>query len=76
MQERDWDAVDISNMQLEPLKKMLSSEDYERLRHNSPRTLTAAKRIGVKPAALVLIYHQYREQIGRAAVESVQAAVA
>jgi len=37
---------------------MLSNEDYERLSEHRPQTLHAAKRAGIKQAALLLIYNQ------------------
>ena len=39
------------------MKIMLSNEDFERLNTAKPQTLEAAKRAGIKQAALMLIYN-------------------
>ena len=57
MSTTDWDNLDISTVNLNKLKKILSNEDYERLATNKPQTLNAAKRLGIKQAALAIIYN-------------------
>ena len=51
-----WDHVDLSNLSLSSLKGKISSEDYERMVENRPMTMLAAKRAGIKEAALMIIY--------------------
>lgn len=53
----DWDNVDLSTLRTEALKGRLSREDFERLLEFKPQTLLAAKRAGIKEAALMTIYH-------------------
>ena len=57
LNENDWETIDISSVDLVVLRKMLSNEDFERLKESKPQTLNAAKRAGIKQAALMLIYN-------------------
>ena len=54
--------VDISKLDLNLLNGKLSREDYERLEKYKPQTLYGAKRAGIKPAAMMIIYNMMQTQ--------------
>jgi tRNA U34 5-carboxymethylaminomethyl modifying enzyme MnmG/GidA len=59
--KNDWDQLDISNLDYAVMRPQLSNEDYERLTTYKPQTLSAAKRAGIKQAAMLLIYNQSKK---------------
>lgn len=62
MNQHDWDTYDISDLDYESLRKIMSNEDFERLCESKPQTLNAAKRAGIKQAAMTLIYNTLKTQ--------------
>ena len=54
--------TDITGLQLEETKDLISNEDFEILRDARPATLHGAMRAGMKPAALLILYHLQKQR--------------
>lgn len=61
LEQTDWDSVDISRLDLKKVRESLSNEDFERFQQSQPQTLSAAKRAGLKQAALSTLFTMVRK---------------